>query len=151
MSQIDSSQELRNLCTKSLKQYLREALELEVSENGSEKTVNITINPGMEIQEKRDGKQVDKKKMTTPHFIEWQSPIVEWLNPLREWQVRSYQHHHHVVIWYQCYIPRPLCLNIRRTCLIGTFPTGWTRGTRRRYSSLELLDIVFINLKHVKI
>ena len=72
-------------------------MELEVLENGSEKTVNITINPGMEIQEKKDGKQVDKKKMTTPHFIEWQSPIVEWLNPLREWQVTSYHLYHHVV------------------------------------------------------
>ena len=103
MSRLHSSLELREFCTKSLKQYLREALELEMSDNCSEKTVNITVNPGVELEENSDRKQVDKKKMTTPHFIEWQSPIVEWLNPLREWQAPLLEYQENLLDWYVPY------------------------------------------------
>ena len=94
LSELHSSQELKEFCTKSLKEYLREALELETSQ----KKVNITVNQhyqhSQNCQEHSNctdrsssTKWTEKKKKTTPHFIEWQSPIVEWLNPLREWQV----------------------------------------------------------------
>ena len=43
-------------------------------------------------EEKKKSKNCKKH---TPHFIEWQSPIVEWLNPIREWQVSTIHNNQH--------------------------------------------------------
>ena len=83
---------MRDFCTKSLKQYLREALELDASLKVTEKPVNITVNHSCQDHINSSDRTVsrkfsEKKKKISPYFIEWQSPIVEWLNPIREWQV----------------------------------------------------------------
>ena len=115
MSQFPSSQHLQEFCTKSLKQYLRETLELEPVKE-TEKQINIRVNhvcqenhhcqdtsslssssssspsrPSSSYSET----QTESKERTIPHFIQWQAPIVEWLNPLREWQVEIGDHYHY--------------------------------------------------------
>ena len=104
MSQFCSSQHLQEFCTKSLKQYLRETLELQ-SAKESEKKINIRVNnvcqdnqhcqdtssfsssSNSSCNSSYSDKPTESKQRTIPHFIQWQAPIVEWLNPLREWQV----------------------------------------------------------------
>ena len=100
MSQFCSSQHLQEFCTKSLKQYLRETLELQAVKE-SEKKINIRVNnvcqdnhhcqdtssSSSSYSSSYSEKPTESKQRTIPHFIQWQAPIVEWLNPLREWQV----------------------------------------------------------------
>ena len=107
-----SQQELQEVCTKSLKQYLRESVvmssqesletehndkETEIS-NGRAK-VSDTANEKTKLlrkQEPDEGSSFYK----TRYFTEWQSPISDWLKPIQEWQRPMVEYQEPIREWY---------------------------------------------------
>ena len=107
-----SKQELQELCTKSLKQYLRESMimssheslvlgeEEEETELENGKTVPAeTPDENTKLLIKTE-KETSTSSYNPRYFTEWQSPISDWLKPIQEWQRPMVEYQEPIREWY---------------------------------------------------
>ena len=108
-----SKQELQELCTKSLKQYLRESvimssqesLKMEENEketqfeNGKGTPSEIPTEKTMLLRKQEESEE-GSPSYNPRYFTEWQSPISDWLKPIQEWQRPMVEYQEPIREWY---------------------------------------------------